>query len=743
MAQREDREYAELVFGIPQDRSFHYRVPEHLRTAIEIGKRCRASFGRREMTGYCVGFPARPEVSRVKDILDVVDPLPVVTPDMLKLTRWIADYYCCSWGEALEGVLPAAVKRRATSRRIRLVHLTVTGDELKEQVAALSRRAPRQARALEILGELEAEVTTQELMNIAGASHAVIKALRDKRLVEYREKLVELDPFARIVPEKAELPELTEEQKAALALIEGELGKGDFGVVLLNGVTGSGKTEVYLRALSEVVARGKQAIVLVPEISLTPQTIRRFKSRSPAVAILHSHLTDAQRYSQWQTIQKGEAQVVIGARSAVFAPTPDLGLIVVDEEHESTFKQEQAPRYHARDVGIMRAKIDGAVVILGSATPSLESLYNCQAGRYRMARLTHRVEQRPMPKVDIIDMTHEFSEPGRARFISRRLRRLINESLSRNEQVMLFLNRRGFATYVHCARCKFVLRCTQCDIALTYHKRRSKVICHYCGRELDAPQNCPECLMPGIKYFGLGTQKVEEEIAREFPDARVLRMDSDSMRGRDAHRHALADFHAGKTDILVGTQMIAKGLDFPNVTLVGVVLADSSLHLADFRAAERTFQLVAQVAGRTGRGEKGGEVVVQTLTPDHCSIVLAAQHDHDAFAKAELESRRQLFYPPYSRVLRVVFQGKDEAKVRARANEVTQLTRAGLSPSQARVLGPVPCPIALVKNRHRWHLIVKGRGPRVIASLVTKLRRETHRKASVQMVVDVDPTAML
>ncbi len=488
---------------------------------------------------------------------------------------------------------------------------------------------------------------------------------------------------------------------------------------------------------------GGQAIVLVPEISLTPQTIRRFRARFSRVAVLHSHLTPAARRKQWQAISKGRADVIIGARSALFAPAPHLRLIVVDEEHETSFKQDSTPRYHARDAAVMRAKIEGAVCILGSATPSLETFNNARTGRYRIAELSCRVEHMPMPSVETVDMSDEVVAVKYQRYLSRRLENLMSETLSRNEQVILFLNRRGFSTYIHCLRCRFVLKCRDCDITLTYHKLQGKMMCHYCHYEMPPPEKCPDCGARTLRFSGMGTERIEDEVRRSFPEHTLARMDSDTMRKRDLYERVLADFRAGKTDILVGTQMIAKGLHFPNVTLVGVIAADSALSLPDFRAAERTFQLVSQVAGRTGRGPKGGRVLVQSFTPDHYSVRMAARHDYFGFAEAELAHRRELSYPPFGRIARIVVQARDQAALARHASEIGGALSRAARAHRSFVLGPVPCPIARIKAKFRRHILIKAPDHRELQAVLDAAEHLYGGTSKVSVTVDVDALGML
>ncbi len=476
--------------------------------------------------------------------------------------------------------------------------------------------------------------------------------------------------------------------------------------VLVHGVTGSGKTEVYIQAIQEVIRFGRQAIVLVPEISLTPQTVRRFRTRFDHVAVLHSHLSDSDRHWEWQRIAGGEVQVVVGARSAVFAPVPNLGLVVLDEEHENSFKQETAPRYHARDVALRRAAQENIPLVLGSATPSLESWHRAQCGQYRLVEMPRRVLNRPMPAVGTIDLRDEFRSRTTRGAIHRQLHQAIGESLRDGGQVILLLNRRGFSTHIQCPSCGEVVRCPECEIALTHHRTEEIALCHYCDYQIPAPAACPSCQFAGISYRGLGTQRLEAEVRARFPGVRCLRMDTDTMQSRGAHERALDSFRSGEVKILLGTQMIAKGLDFPNVTLVGVINADTALHLPDFRSAERTFHLVTQVAGRTGRGEKGGRVLVQTFNPEHPAIQAAVRHDYHAFANGELPIRQMFSYPPFSTMARFVVRGPGEKATEQYAQVLGQALVAALDAENAgaRVLGPAAAPFAKLRGKYRFQI---------------------------------------
>jgi primosomal protein N' (replication factor Y) len=540
--------------------------------------------------------------------------------------------------------------------------------------------------------------------------------------------------------------ELNADQQKALQSILAALNSGKHRTILVHGVTGSGKTEVYIQAIQEVVGFGRQAIVLVPEISLTPQTVERFRGRFGAVAVLHSHLSDAERHWHWQRIAEGAVSVVVGARSAIFAPTPHLGLIVLDEEHESSFKQETAPRYHARDVALARAEAEGIPLVLGSATPALDSWHRAKMGQYELVSMPRRVLNRPMPKVGTIDLRNEGSRGNFSRgAISRAMRIAIGEALEDGGQVILLLNRRGFSTHIQCPACGFVVRCPECDIALTHHRKEEIALCHYCDFEIPAPSVCPQCQFTGIRYSGLGTQRLEAEIRARFPNAACLRMDTDTMQSPGSHEKALSAFRSGKVQILLGTQMIAKGLDFPNVTLVGVVNADTSLHLPDFRASERTFHLVTQVAGRTGRGPKGGRVLVQTFSPDHPAIVAAVRHDYAAFAAGELPIREMLGYPPYTTMVRLVIRGPSETVTCEFSKHIVERIQAALDNEHvnSRVLGPAPCPFPRLKGKYRFQIQIQSHDGDKLRAAVRQATTDLQGPEDVQWIVDVDPVDML
>jgi primosomal protein N' (replication factor Y) len=735
-----------VAIPVPVDRLFTYRVPERLRPAIEPGKRLRVPFGKRTLVGYCIEAAETTEVDAkaLKDVLDVLDPEPVVRPELLELTRWIGRYYHCSWGEALQAILPAGVRKGRVSRVSRRVELAIEPKRAIELADGMPDREAKQARILRALAEAEVAPTPRDLLALVRASDSPLKTLRRKELVRIVSIREERDPFGDRPAERQDPLPPSEEQQAALDAVLRDVRDETFRVFVLHGVTGSGKTEVYLQALAECVERGRQGIVLVPEIALTPQTTRRFRQRFDRVSILHSGQTEAMRTQEWRRIRRGEADVVIGPRSAVFAPVPRLGLLVIDEEHESTFKQQSTPRYHARDVGIVRARDAGAVVVLGSATPSLEAWRNARDGRFELIRLRKRIGDRRLPPVEIIDMTLEVTGRGRQPLLSRRLVLVLEEALRKRRQALLFLNRRGFATFLTCRRCGHVHTCPRCDITLTYHRSFRRAACHYCGHEETPPDRCPECQGPPLRQLGYGTERIEDELAKVFPNARVARMDSDTMRGHEAYERLLDRFRDGEIDVLVGTQMIAKGLHFPNVAVVGVVSADTSLAIPDFRSSERTFQLLSQVAGRTGRGEDAGTVVIQTASPEHPSVRAAAEHDYDRFVGLELPLREELAYPPFTRLVRLLLQGKDEERVAEAAKRVAAAVREVEGAGGIEVLGPAPAPISRIGDQHRHHVLAKAHRPRGVAAAARAAEAAVgRRRRGVELIVDVDPAGLL
>jgi primosomal protein N' (replication factor Y) len=744
MADQAEQPVATVVFVDGPSGPFDYVVPGHLVDEVEPGRRVRAPLGRanRIVTGYCVQLATRSVGGRpLKPLRGVVDRRSLLPGPMLRLTAWIADHYLCDWGQVLEAVVPSGVRAQAGTREVTVLSVA---PKVADRVHELEL-PKKQAQVMKVLAEAERPLMATELAHVAKCTAGPIRALRQKGLIVARHERVHgAGPAEPTVEPEAYLV-LNREQKAALGAIVDALNARRHRTILIHGVTGSGKTEVYIQAIREVVAFGRQAIVLVPEISLTPQTVERFRSRFPQVAVLHSHLSDADRHRQWQRIADGQVQVVVGARSAVFAPAPDLGLIIVDEEHETSFKQETSPRYHARDVASARAEMEGIPLVLGSATPSLESWHRAQSGEYELVRMPRRVLGRPLPAVGTLDLRGDAQSRGSRACIGRQLHVAIREALADGGQVILLLNRRGFSTHIQCPACGEALRCPHCEIALVHHRTEEIALCHYCDYQVPAPTECPQCHFTGIRYGGLGTQRLEAEMTRRFPDVRCLRMDTDTMQGRGAHERALAAFRAGVVHVLLGTQMIAKGLDFPNVTLVGVINADTALHLPDFRAAERTFQLVTQVAGRTGRGEKGGRVLVQTFNPEHPAIQAAVRHDYVAFARHEVPMRKALSYPPFSRMIRLVIRGPGERQAAQFAAQMAERLTAGLDrhEAHARVLGPAPCPFGKLRGKYRFQIQLQGPDGDKLRISVRDATAELKRPEDVQWIVDVDPLDML
>ncbi len=739
-----DVSYAEVALRKPLRREFTYAVPPELAGGVAVGMRVAVPFGSRREVGVVVGLTDSCDLDpkRVKRISAVLDEGPIVDSGLLGLTRWMAGYYACSWGEALGAVLPASLKREQGVRKKRM--LSAVPGVGETELAEVLDRFPKQHRLLRTLLEIDEPVELREITRQLNVSEAPARSLERRGWVRIERVACAADPLLAPVPKKARPERLSEGQESALREIGAAQEEGSFAAFLLHGVTGSGKTEVYLRAIESALAQGRGAIVLVPEIALTPQTVGWFRSRFGEVAVLHSRMTDAQRLTMWNRLRSGELRVVVGARSAIFAPLPDLGVIVVDEEHEPSFKQGNVPRYSARDVAVVRAQECGAVCLLGSATPSLESWQNAQEGRYRLLTLKERVGGGALPLVEIVDMCQEKGGADGPRLFSRRLELLLRDRLEKGEQSILFLNRRGFAPVLWCPGCRETVTCAQCDVSLTFHRRIGRAVCHSCCEESAPPTACPSCTRPGLKYLGLGSERVEESLSALLPEARVARMDSDSMRRPEDYERVLGAFGRGELDVLVGTQMIAKGLDFPSVTLVGIVSADGALHLPDFRAAERTFQLLAQVAGRAGRGDAPGEIVVQTRTPDHPAIRRAAEHDYDGFAAAELRLRQELGYPPFGRLIRVVLEDDDEQRCVAAARACADRLRSEIDPSELQVLGPAPAPIARLRGRYRQHLMLKAPGSNTALSLArTRLAQFAEEGARPRYAIDVDPVSML
>ncbi len=733
-------QFAEVVFPIPLRQVFTYRLPPALESLAQVGMRCFAPFGHRQTVGFITGIiPRAPaHVKNLKSLDSLLDSEALLTPDLQKLGKWIADYYYCSEGEALFAILPMGFVKTK-----RFLVLTPEGLQNKEKVlAVLEKAGPMRKVSWETLGE--------GTVLLSPRTSGLTKLLK-------KEGLAALKLEGSVASEETGLkkgyedlekgPPLHNQQQVALDAIEKNLNLDTFHTFLLQGVTGSGKTEVYLRAISTVLKKGQQAIVLIPEIALTPQTVDRFTRRfGDQVAVFHSRLGPTEKIRHWRRMASGEAKVAVGARSALFAPAKNLGLIVVDEEHDSSYKQDKAPRYHARDAAIMRAQICKATAILGSATPSLESVQNARLGKYTLLSMPERVNRKALPRVKVVNLREEWTVRGEERpILSMALEEALRENLERHEQSMLFLNRRGFNTVTLCLKCGAQVHCPNCSIPVTSHKGPKGVflLCHYCDWQGPPPETCPTCKDGAVQQVGLGTEKVEEELRSKFPQARIARMDLDTTREKGSHEKILDSFRRHEIDLLLGTQMIAKGHDFPGVTLVGIIGADTGLALPDFRSSERVFQLLVQVSGRAGRAEKEGTIYLQTFNPDHPSIQAAVHHDTEAFWKGELELRKDLGYPPFSRLGLLVYQHKDEKRSSRAAEDAAAYLKREARSFGVEVRGPAPAGIFKLRDQYRFQILLKAEKPTGIRQLIQSLDSKFETPTGVSRAVDLDPQSML
>ncbi|KGR73841.1 primosomal protein N' [Ureibacillus sinduriensis] len=791
------------VAAYPVDRPFDYSVPAEMTQIIEIGSRVKVPFGPRNVLGFVVAIKNETDVplEKIKPVSQLLDFEPVLTAEMLELAKWLKNETICYEIDALQVMLPSAlrakyekivnlqtdievlpralqevfrtaphvnlnvfeknnlltelkqalnnkqvsieniVKQKGKVKEVRKVQITQDVQKLMEIHQQISNRAKKQKQLVEWMQNHAGEVITPEVIyKEAGTSSQVLKSVVELGAAAFVQEEVFRDPFAKEV-QKTKFLSLTDEQSSALNQIMAAIDDKQPETFLLHGVTGSGKTEVYLQTIAKVLSKGKEAIVLVPEISLTPQMTERFRSRfGEMVAVMHSGLSVGEKYDEWRKIHQGKVKVVVGARSAVFAPFENVGIIILDEEHESTYKQEDSPRYHARDVALWRAGYHQCPVILGSATPSLESFARAKKNVYKLLTLKDRALKQSLPKVEIVDMRDELKKGNRSMF-SQSLVESIHTRLEKNEQIVLFLNRRGYSSFVMCRDCGTVLQCENCDISLTYHRKNEKCKCHYCGYEIHVPKTCPQCQSDHIRFFGTGTQKVEEELAKLFPGARVLRMDVDTTRTKGSHEQLLQAFGDGEADILLGTQMIAKGLDYPNITLVGVLSADTSLHLPDFRAAEKTFQLLTQVSGRAGRHEKPGEVVVQTYTPEHYAIELSQAQDYEPFYEREMHMRHHAGYPPYYYLALIQVSHEDVLMAADYAGKAVEWLRSQLS-FKVSIIGPTASGISRLQNRYRYQCLLKYKvEPDLIPTLLQliKIYRSNWIKKGINLTIDLDP----
>ena len=738
--------YARVIIDRSIHRELDYRVPEPLADRVKIGSRVRVPFREKSTFATVVALLEQSPAKGIRPIEAILGDKPALSERLVELGRWMSAYYCCPIEAVMRSLLPQVIRHAKVGWKKQLF-VSASRKVPVEEIEKLRRRAPRQAELLEAVSKLSGAIPVAKLLHQTSLDNQTLRALEKRGFVVLREEAVARDPHGDEQFVVSTNLTLNLEQATALraieeALVEPEKAKP----ILLHGVTGSGKTEIYLQAIHLALQRGKTAIVLVPEISLTPQTVERFKSRfadaQDTVAVLHSRLSEGERHDEWHKIQSGRARIVVGARSAVFAPLADLGLIVVDEEHETSYKQEEAPHYHARDVAVVRAKIEQCVVLLGTATPSLESYYNATQGKYRLLTLTQRVDECEMPVMRVVDLRAERRREKIAAILSEPLRTAIEKRLGKHEQTILFLNRRGFSTSLLCSSCGEARNCPNCSVALTFHRAMDRLSCHLCGHTAAVPKKCPACSQDALIYSGFGTEKVEANVKQIFPKAVVRRMDADSMTRKDAYRETLQAFRVGKIDILVGTQMIAKGLHFPNVTLVGIINADLALHLPDFRAGERTFQLLTQVAGRAGRGETPGEVFVQTYTPFSPSIQFARHHDFPGYFQQELEFRERCDFPPFQHAILITVRSSHEGRAKLSAETITRRLKEALPPGII-MSEPSPAPLEKLQGQFRFHILLRGKAIMRLSWTVRQTLDKLPLPEDVVASVDVDPYQLL
>ncbi|MDF9417053.1 primosomal protein N' [Bacillus altitudinis] len=788
------------------DRPFDYRVPDRFKGLVKAGMRVVVPFGPRKIQGFVTKIKEETDVQsgNIKDIVDLFDLSPVLTDELLELSHWLTEKTLSYHITALQSMLPAAMKakyekeiqvlsaeelpqslkelfgqqesilyadippeqlkpiqkhvqkghlevryhvsQKSGKKKVRTLQIAVTKEKLEEKQKQLKKNAVKQKALLTFLFQAnETTFLAKDLQQQTGASSQTIKALIQEGLLTESYEEIYRDPYRDRKFTPSTPLDLTTEQAEAAKPIHQAVSDEKHETFLLHGVTGSGKTEIYLQTIDHVLQKGKEAIVLVPEISLTPQMVQRFKERFGSnVAVLHSGLSTGEKYDEWRKIHRKEVKLVVGARSAVFAPFENLGMIIIDEEHESSYKQEEMPRYHAKDVAIERAGRHQCPVVLGSATPSLESYARAKKGVYTLLTLKRRVNQQQLPHVSLIDMREELRNGNRSMFSEELMLRL-KEVLERKEQAVLFLNKRGYSSFVMCRDCGYVEQCPHCEISLTYHRFQKRLKCHYCGHEAPVPAECPECHSEHIRYFGTGTQRVEEELTKVLPEARVIRMDVDTTSRKGAHEKLLTSFGNKEADILLGTQMIAKGLDFPDVTLVGVLSADTSLHIPDFRSSEKTFQLLTQVSGRAGRHEKAGSVIIQSYTPSHYSIELTKQHDYEAFYEQEMLHRRHQSYPPFYFLAMVTVSHEEVTKAAHVTDKIVQFLKMNCAPN-TRILGPAASPIAKIKDRYRYQCVIKYKRENELASLLRKIQdhyqKEMEQK-QLMISIDMNPYMMM
>lgn len=728
--------YAEIILNseaLEIDRPFTYKIPVELEDRIQKGQIVKVPFGMGNKTseGFVLSIKGEDEVDisfRVKKIHSIITDEPVIDSDNIKLIDFLREKYLCKYIDAFRLLIPVGIMKGAKNKSKKVI--VFKSDDL-----SCIKKPEGYKEIINFLKDNSGKYTKSELINNNSISQYKLNSLIEKGLLAVEEETV-FRYNSRTYNDDAE-KELTLEQKKVLY----EYNNSNNKLFLLKGVTGSGKTEVYMRMVEEAIKRNKSAIVLVPEISLTPQMIERFKGRfGRDVALFHSKLSDGERFDEWFRVKEGKAKLVVGARSAIFLPVKDLGLIIIDEEHENTYKSDQNPKYQTKEVAEFLSEQKGCKVVLGSATPTIETYYRSLVGELDLLELNSRVDNKDMPPMKIVDMRNELRS-GNMSLFSRELFADIQDKLSKGEQIILFLNRRGFSTFVSCRSCGYVFKCEECDISMTYH-RNGLLVCHYCGKSKRTPQKCPKCDSKYVKFFGAGTQRVEEEVKKYFKDVKVLRMDVDTTRSKDAYENIYNTFKEGKADILIGTQMISKGLDFKNVTLVGVLAADMSINLPDYRAAERTFQIITQVAGRAGRGEKQGKVIIQTYNPDHYSLEYAINYDYEGFYEKEFTVRALMKYPPFGKILLINGISKKEDLLKNFMHKISNVIKPVVEKEiDVDILGPIPCLIAKVKENYRWQIVIKGEFNSEFAKKIKELLYDESKNVynDIRISMDINP----
>lgn len=728
--------YAEIILNseaLEIDRPFTYKIPVELEDKIQKGQIVKVPFGMGNKTseGFVLSIKDEDEVDinfRVKKIHSIITDEPVIDSDNIKLIDFLREKYLCKYIDAFRLLIPVGIMKGAKNKSKKVI--VFKSDDL-----SCIKKPEGYKEIINFLKDNSGKYTKSELINNNSISQYKLNSLIEKGLLAVEEETV-FRYNSRTYNVDSE-KELTLEQKKVLY----EYNNSNNKLFLLKGVTGSGKTEVYMRMVEEAIKRNKSAIVLVPEISLTPQMIERFKGRfGRDVALFHSKLSDGERFDEWFRVKEGKAKLVVGARSAIFLPVKDLGLIIIDEEHENTYKSDQNPKYQTKEVAEFLSEQKGCKVVLGSATPTIETYYRSLVGELDLLELNSRVDNKDMPPMKIVDMRNELRS-GNMSLFSRELFADIQDKLSKGEQIILFLNRRGFSTFVSCRSCGYVFKCEECDISMTYH-RNGLLVCHYCGKSKRTPQKCPKCDSKYVKFFGAGTQRVEEEVKKYFKDVKVLRMDVDTTRSKDAYENIYNTFKEGKADILIGTQMISKGLDFKNVTLVGVLAADMSINLPDYRAAERTFQIITQVAGRAGRGEKQGKVIIQTYNPDHYSLEYAINYDYEGFYEKEFTVRALMKYPPFGKILLINGISKKEDLLKNFMHKISNVIKPVVEKEiDVDILGPIPCLIAKVKENYRWQIVIKGEFNSEFAKKIKELLYDESKNVynDIRISMDINP----